>query len=345
MVYKNSWEESEDYVRAKVKHNRPRTKQRPVYENSEVGRIITVDRGRYSVLLAENTVYEKKVLAVRSRYLHKTTIVVGDFVSVVGDLSGSVDSLARLVGLQKRTSVLKRCVDDSNLLERVIVANVDQLVIVVAASNPTPRIRLIDRALVSAFNANISPILCVTKADLGEAKNVVSHYKDLDFPIVFSGFEEKELYPTGVGRLQELLLDKVSVLLGHSGVGKSTLINSLTGSSRVIGEVNTVTGRGKHTSSSVVALKVVDGVTKVGRGWIIDTPGIRSLGLAHIDVAQILKNFPDLVSGTANCKRGCLHNSANIECGLDIWVEQNGVNLSRLDSYRRLLNSKVGKVE
>ena len=118
----------------------------------------------------------------------------------------------------------------------------------------------------------------------------------------------------GLEHLRERLRGRVSVLVGHSGVGKSTLVNALMpGAARAIGEVNIVTGRGRHTSTSAVVLPLPH-----DKGWIIDTPGIRSFGLAHVDPGRIFQAFADLAAGTEQCPRSCSHDEP--ECALDAWV-------------------------
>jgi ribosome biogenesis GTPase len=142
-----------------------------------------------------------------------------------------------------------------------------------------------------------------------------------------------------VEQLHRHLDGKVSVLVGHSGVGKSTMVNALTGSQRATGGDNAVTGRGRHTSSSALALRLQDG--EAG-SWIIDTPGIRSFGLAHVDPNRILHAFPDLQPGTDDCERGCKHDSSAVNCGLDPWVADGhagGAGPARLASLRRLLGT------
>ncbi|MET1153708.1 ribosome small subunit-dependent GTPase A [Arthrobacter sp.] len=350
-----SWDESDVRIRPNKRGTRPRTKDRPAHEDAEIGRIVTVDRGRYTAVVDEDTDGERVVVAARARELRRTPVVAGDFVALVGDVSGEPDSLARLVRVEERRTLLRRSADDTDPVERVVVANADQLVIVVAAANPEPRTGFIDRALVAAYDAGISPLLCVTKADLKDPAELLSNYEHLDLPVIVSrtaavdasGVDtlsdeglSARLETEAVAELRSYLDGKVTVTLGHSGVGKSTMVNALTGAQRATGGVNAVTGRGRHTSSSALALKVLEAPAGT---WIIDTPGIRSFGLAHVDPDRILSAFPDLEPGTAGCARGCKHDAAAIDCGLDAYVAAGGAGdagPARLASLRRLLGAE-----
>ncbi len=266
-------DEDDVRVRPGRTKSRPRSKDRPAHADSEPGMVTTVDRGRFTVLLDDGTT----VFAVKARDLGRKGIVVGDVVDVVGDTTGDTDTQARIVRRAERTSVLRRTADDDDPVERVVVANATQLAIVTAAANPEPRLGLVDRALVAAYDAGIAPMLIVTKTDLGSAAPLVDAYAGLDIPI-FEGRDRT--VPPG---LREALAGEMTVLLGHSGVGKSTLVNALVPSStRLTGDVNTVTGKGRHTSTSVLAMPLPSG------GWIIDTPGIRSFGLAHVTTLDVL---------------------------------------------------------
>jgi ribosome biogenesis GTPase len=136
--------------------------------------------------------------------------------------------------------------------------------------------------------------------------------------------------------LREQLSGRVSVFIGHSGVGKSTLVNRLVPDAyRAIGLVNEVTGRGRHTSSSAVALPLPGG------GWVVDTPGVRSFGLAHVRPADVLAAFPDLTEGAWECPPGCEHMSEVDGCTLDRWVRAGHATEARLESYRRLLRARL----
>jgi ribosome biogenesis GTPase len=258
--------------------------------------------------------------------------VVGDRVRIVGDVSGDQDALARIVRIDPRTSVLRRTADDDDPVERVIVANADQLVIVTALVNPPPRPRLIDRCLVAAYDAGLEPLLCLTKSDLGDPTELLAAYDPLGVPAVVTGRPHLDV---DIARLRARLAGRLSVLVGHSGVGKSTIVNRLVPTAdRAVGAVSAVTGRGLHTSSSAVALALPGG------GWIVDTPGIRSFGLAHVKASTILAAFPDLASAAADCPPNCTHMSDAPSCALDAHVAAGHASPARLDSLRRLLAAR-----
>lgn len=347
----SEWDESDVHIRPNKKGSRPRTKDRPTFEEAIRGRVITVDRGRWSVVVDEGTENERTLIAARAKELRRTPIVTGDFVDVVGDTSGAKDTLARIVRLGERTSVLRRSADDTDPSERVVVANAQQLVIVVAAANPEPRTGFIDRAVVAAVDAGIEPILCITKTDVRYPQHLLDYYAASGLKIVLSASSDglapsqdgaQGLESAPVQELLQELLGEVSVLLGHSGVGKSTLVNALTGSDRATGHVNAVTGRGRHTSSSALALRPVehDGRPVPAGTWIIDTPGIRSFGLAHVPRETVVDAFVELAPGAADCPKGCTHAAQAPDCGIEAYVAAGKASPSgpeRLESLRKLL--------
>lgn len=327
-------DESSVRVRPSRRGSRPRTKERPTHKDAQEALVTAVDRGRYTTRLDG-----RPVTAMRARELGRKSIVVGDHVGLVGDTGGGPDSLARIVRVLPRSSVLRRSADDSDRVERVLVANADQMVLVTALANPEPRPRMIDRCLVAAYDAGLDPLLVLTKSDLASPDELLEIYRPLDVPYVVTSLNPSGGGRAGVDKVLELLSDRISVLVGHSGVGKSTLVNALVPDAlRTTGVVNDVTGRGRHTSSSAVALELPGG------GWVVDTPGVRSFGLGHVDPHSFIEHFPDLAAGAEECPRGCSHDEP--ECALDAWVAAGRAGASgvaRLESLRRLLRSRTGE--
>ncbi|NQX26992.1 ribosome small subunit-dependent GTPase A [Microbacteriaceae bacterium VKM Ac-2854] len=331
----DGYDESDVRVRPNPKGNKPRTKQRPEHDDAKVAVVLGVDRGRYTVMLDEGTPEEKELTSTRARELRKQAIVAGDRVDIVGDTTGDEGTLSRIVRIRDRTTLLRRSADDTDAVERVIVANADQMLCVVAAANPEPRTRLVDRYLVAAFDAGITPMLCVTKTDLADPAEFLRNFAGLDIRVFLSRQDEMP-----VDEIAEALLGHETVVVGHSGVGKSTLVNRLVPDAhRATGHVNVVTGRGRHTSSSTVSLRVQRGDR---HGWVIDTPGVRSFGLGHVNTDNILGAFSDLAAIAVNCPRGCTHLPDSPDCAIIEAVaagELGPFGAERYDSLQRLLTT------
>lgn len=343
-------DEGDFRARPSRRGSRPRTKQRPEHADAERGLVTGVDRGRYTLLMAEDgdTDSTRRITAMKARELGRGRIVVGDQVDVVGDTSGVEGSLARIVRVAERTTVLRRTADDTDPVERVVVANADQLAIVTALAEPEPRTRMIDRCVVAAYDAGMDALLVLTKADLAPADELRALYEPLGVRVIVTQRAGGEI--EGVDALHADLAGRVTVMVGHSGVGKSTLVNALVPTAdRATGIVNDVTGRGRHTSTSVVALHMPAG-HGAGSGWVVDTPGVRSFGLAHVTTDTLLAAFGDLADVAAECPRGCTHLADAPDCALDEWVEaaddgeERAGRAARTDSFRRLLAARTDTV-
>ncbi|WIM68277.1 ribosome small subunit-dependent GTPase A [Corynebacterium breve] len=296
------YDESDVRVRA-GKGSRPRTKDRPLHKDAVFGMVVTKDRGRWGVVLDDDTL----VTCMRARELGRTSIEVGDRVGIVGDTTGRKDTLARMVRREDRTSVLRRTADDTDPYERIVVANAEILLIVSAVADPPPRTGFVERALIAAFVGGLKPVICLTKSDLADPSEFAAEFAELNVDVLTTGIDDD------LAALHNLIDGHVSAVIGHSGVGKSTLVNRLVpDADRETGAVSGV-GKGRHTSTQSVALHLPQG------GWIIDTPGIRSFGLAHVAPDDIVSVFEDLAEATQDCPRLCTHAGppADPECAWD----------------------------
>jgi ribosome biogenesis GTPase len=316
-----SFDESDVRVRA-TRSTRARSKDRPSFSGTFPAIVTQIDRGRITCESADGL----SLTAIKARDLGRKGVVVGDNVDLIGDSNGDVTSLARIVAISERRNVLRRTADDVDPTERIIVANIDIMVVVTACANPEPRSGFVDRCLAAAFDAGIEPLLLMTKSDLASPDSFLASYQSLPLKTL-SIQKGADLEP-----LRDQLSGRSSVFIGHSGVGKSTLVNALIpGAKRATGAVNEVTGRGRHISSSAVALRLESG------GWLIDTPGVRSFGLAHLNPERIIAAFDDIVEVVENCPRGCDHEGS--ECALTAWAASDPAKEERVNSLRRLLAS------
>ncbi|MDN4481038.1 ribosome small subunit-dependent GTPase A [Demequina muriae] len=331
---RREYDESDARVRPGRRGSRPRSKIRPAHLDAVPGTVIGVDRGRLAVHMDDGV----SLTAVKARELGRRGLVVGDRVGVVGDTSGQDGSLARIVRREPRATELRRTADDTDPTERVVVANAQQLAIVTSLADPEPNPRMIDRCLVAAFDAGMDALLVLTKGDLASADALRDSYDPLGVALLTTTMttvgEDRTF--TGLDELRERLQGRSTVLVGYSGVGKSTLVNAIVPEAhRTTGIVNDVTGRGRHTSTSAIAFDLPGG------GRIIDTPGIRSFGLAHVNPEHFIAAFPDVAEAAAEgCPRGCTHESEEAGCALDAWASTPDQR-ARVVSIRRLLASRA----
>jgi ribosome biogenesis GTPase len=310
----------EDDVRIRPgKGTRPRTRKRPEFADASSAMVTAVDRGRWHVHLGEDG-SGQELIATRAGSLRRSAVVVGDRVRVEGDTSGRTEGLVRIVALEPRRSLLARTPDDTETVEKPVVANADALGVVVALTDPPPQPRLVDRCLVAAYAGGLTPVVLLTKADQPGAddRELRALYEPLGLPVLTLGHDRP------LDSIVAVLADRMTVLFGSSGVGKSTLVNRLTSAAQSTGGLSGV-GKGRHTTSAALALPLPGG------GWVVDTPGVRSFGLGGVTAAGLLAAFPDLAEAAEHCPPGCDHRPPG--CALD----DAGADPARLASLRRLL--------
>ena len=260
-----------------------------------------------------------------------TRLVVGDKVfctlsedgvsGVIQARQPRVSVLSRFKGERHRASV-------SAQDEQIIGANIDMAVIVVAKKHPAFHPRFVDRYLVICENGGITPLVCMNKSDLSdETIPALEWYRLAGIPVIETSIATKQ----GIDALKNSMKGKVVVFVGNSGVGKSSLVNEILGTQLETKEVSSKTGKGKHTTTtSSLYCWAQD-------SYVIDTPGIRSLGVFHIDKLQLQWGFPEFADVTSECQyNDCSHSHEPI-CGVRKAVEDGTINKYRYESYIRML--------
>lgn len=265
--------------------------------------------GFYYIKTEDNTVYECKARGIFRK--EKITPMIGDRVEIeVKNGKGSITKI------EKRTTALVR----------PPVANIDTLVIVIAAASPDPNMLLIDKMLVNAHLAGINPVICINKTDLDTREDLYDIYTKAGYTVLRTCAEKNE----GIDSLLELLKGKVSAFAGLSGVGKSSILTCVTGMELETGEVSEKIQRGKHTTRHVELIELKSG------GFVLDTPGFGSLETDIIKANELQDCFPEMDEYKYDCRfRGCSHINEP-ECAVKTALENGGIAESRYASYKEI---------
>lgn len=264
--------------------------------------------------------------------LQQTELAVGDRV-LIADRGGGAFSVAQV--LPRRTRLSRP--DPANPhLERVIVANIDAVVVVVSIRTPPLRPRLIDRYLVAIGRGGAEPVLCVNKLDLLEPAereaelDRLEPYRALGVPVLQCSAETGE----GIAELRQALAGKLCAFVGHSGVGKSSLLNAL-GPELALRTAATSEshGKGRHTTTASTLHELAGGIR------IIDTPGIRGFGLWKLEADELHRHFPEFEEPAAGCRFGDCTHVHEPGCGVRQALEAGAIAPARFEAYLRILQS------
>ncbi|NTW57102.1 MAG: ribosome small subunit-dependent GTPase A [Chlorobiaceae bacterium] len=292
----------------------------------------------YLVSAGEDEVFRCRTFAgTKTENEDSSLVAVGDRVSVKPTESGSDMHEGVITMVLRRHSVLERKRDvrrnRSKEKVQVIAANIDLLVVVVSALEPPLSPRLIDRYLVFAESEQLDSLIVVNKMDLedtDETRETMQLYEMLGYNVLFTS----SMDPLSIQTLREALAGKVAAFSGHSGVGKSTLINQLIGSDRLkTGETSMKSGKGVHTTSSSVMEPLPGG------GFVIDTPGIREFNLSGITRENLRFYFREFSRFFPDCAYSSCTHTVEPGCGVMRALEAGFIDSSRYDSYLLLLDS------
>lgn len=268
--------------------------------------------GFYYVKTADGSEYECRVRGIfRKEHI---TPMIGDYVEIKenGSGKGSVEKI-----YERRSSLV-----------RPPVANIDTMILVVAAAEPDPNIFLIDKMLVNAEIADIRPVICINKSDIVCRDDIAKIYRTAGYTVIETSAERGE----GIVELRDVLKDKVTAFAGLSGVGKSSLLGIITHETLETGAVSEKIGRGRHTTRHVELFELPGG------GYVLDTPGFSSLEVEGISAGDLWQYFPEMAQAANKCRfRGCSHINEP-GCAVKELVENGQMAGSRYESYKEMYN-------
>lgn len=348
--YDEAYEDAVFEQSERIRRANRKSKAKPQSTNLIAGVVVRALGHHYEVLtdpqLDPLAAGRPRLCEVRGRLLQERTIdtlvAVGDRVQIVPE----EPQRGKIEIVEERESVISRQQPGRGVAaEDVILANPDQVLVVFAAANPEPHLRMVDRFLVIAEYNELPALICVNKIDLPEgeaARALFSIYEPIGYRVLFTSAETGE----GIDELRALLGGKLTVLTGPSGVGKSSLINALYPDfDLATGDLRTFLGKGKHTTRSARLLRLPDG-DHTGNHmhgeptFVADTPGIRELGLYEIDPADLGFYFIDIKPYVNDCRfPNCTHDHEP-GCAVRAAVDAGAIEQARYESYLRLLHGE-----
>lgn len=269
----------------------------------------------------------------KDRSKMKNLVTVGDH--VLFELIGNNEGAIALV--EERHSILSRADNLNQNKEQLIAANIDQVLITVSVVSPPLKPFLVDRFIIAAQKGNMHPVIVINKIDLlpkdGEEREMYdlfcSTWRSAGVPVIAVSSRKNE----EVEALKEIMKDKASVFSGQSGVGKSSLINAVTGMDLAVGDIVSHSQKGSHTTTSAQLIPLEIG------GWVIDTPGIKSFGVWDLQRDEIEHYFSDIFAFSSGCKYPDCHHLHEKSCAVIDAVERGEISKLRYESYLYMIES------
>ncbi len=300
----------------------------------EHGRVIRARTGFYDVQHGELVLrctlrgtLKKKHRSETGRRLYADPVAVGDQVmfSQIDHEEGVIEEI-----LPRKTKFSRQYAGKHEDIEQIIVANSDQVVVVVSTQMPPLNFRTLDRFLILAEAGEMDAVICLNKMDLVDSTQrdeltlIFNNYEELGYKALYTSIN----YPKSIDSLTNVLKDKFSVIVGPSGVGKSSILNAIQPSLELrIGEVGEKTRKGRHTTTLVELFSLDIG------GEVADTPGIREVGLWGIDRENLELYFPEMEPFLGTCKYNDCAHVKETDCGIQSAVESGEINPERYRSY------------
>lgn len=256
-------------------------------------------------------------------------VVVGDRVDVDEERAGE-ETVWAIVRVHERTTLLARKAPGKAPRPKPIVANVDQVLVVFAAANPDPHLRMLDRFLVIAESSDIEPVIIINKTDVSGmegARRTFAAYERAGYTVLYTAAKQG----VGVNEVRATLCGRLSALAGPSGVGKSSLLNEVQpGLGLRVAEVSQAVNKGRHTTVTAQLIPLECG------GWVADTPGLRELGLWEIERDQLQFYFREFEPLLGGCRYPTCTHTHEPGCALRDAAEAGDIDAGRFDSYRRM---------
>ena len=296
------------------------------------GIVLRARSGFYTVRLDDGSLLECRLRGrVKQEKGNSDLVVIGDRVTVAALPDG--DAMIEAVEPRRSRFSRRQPGPRGSWKEDMIVANLDQVLVVFACANPMPHLRMVDRVLVVAEHNEVEAVLVANKVDLvglPAARDLFAGYETIGYPVYYLSAREG----IGLEELADRLVGRVSVVTGPSGVGKSTLLNAIQPGLRIeTGAVSETVHKGRHTTTSAE----LHPLTAPGGGYVADTPGLRELGLWQVPPQELAWCFPEMRDYIGRCGFNDCRHLSEPRCAVLAAVADGRMSAARHDSYRRLL--------